>query len=329
MCYAGQGQNNRRLLVSNSKTIHMLGYASGLAAAPGSLSGEGPEVMRHSSYLSALSKNDINLKWEEILPIEQPADSSKLAIIAAHCKKFAAQVYDVAKKKEFFTVIGGDHSSAIGTWSGAYHAIKNKGSLGLIWIDAHMDSHTPHTSLTGNIHGMPLACLLGYGMPSLINIFNNEPKIQPQHLCLIGVRSFERGEAALLKELNVRIFFIEEVKERGLDAVMKEAIKIVTKGTAGFGVSIDIDSLDPMDAPGTGVPEANGLRAKDLCDALSLLADEPKMMGVEIVEFDPHADKNNKTEKLIPSFIKTLALGKSHPESLKDCCAQMTDTVFA
>ena len=238
----------------SSKTVHLLGYASGLGSAdPGTC--DGPVVLQQSPYLSALVDKGITLQWQEIIKPEAGKKCSKLALISKECQKLAKNVSILVENKQFFTVFGGDHSSAIGTWSGVHHALKSQGKLGLIWIDAHMDSHTPHTSPTGNIHGMPLACLLGYGMPLLINMLDEEPKLKPEHVCLIGIRSFEAGEAALLKELKVRIFYIEEVIERGLAAVMEDAIKIASTGTAGFGVTIDIDSMDPSDAPGTGVVE--------------------------------------------------------------------------
>lgn len=311
--------------MSISKTIHMLGYASGLAGAdPGSA--DGPKVMRQSKDLAELGQKGIRLIWEDMLSADQTLQS-KLAMVGDLCQRLAKKTHQFTTQKEFFTVMGGDHTSAIGTWSGVQHALKQQGPLGLIWIDAHMDSHTPYTSLTGNFHGMPLACLLGYGMPSLTNILDKGPKIKPEHLCLIGVRSFERGEAAFLKDLNVRIFFMEEVRERGMSAVMKEAIQIASQGTAGFGVSIDIDSMDPADAPGTGVKEPNGIAAKDLCQSLRLIACESKLLGAEIVEFDPHRDINRKTEILISHILGTLALGKSYHDVSKSCCLDTADAV--
>lgn len=312
--------------MSISKTIHLLGYASGLAGAdPGSA--DGPLVMRSSPALAELGQKGLRLIWEDMLAAEQTTQQSKLAMIGDLCQKLAKKTQQLTTQKEFFTVMGGDHTSAIGTWSGVHHALKQQGPLGLIWIDAHMDSHTPYTSLTGNFHGMPLACLLGYGMPSLTNVLDNAPKIKPEHLCLIGVRSYERGEAAFLKELNVRVFFMEEVRERGMNDVMKEAIHIVSQGTAGFGVSVDIDSMDPADAPGTGVKEPNGIAAKNLVQSLRLLANEPKFLGAEVVEFDPHRDINRKTEILVSQIIGSLALGKSYYDVSKSCCLDTADAV--
>lgn len=304
-----------------SKKIHLIGYASGLAGAdPRHSSGEGPLVMKRSPYLANLEKKNIQFQWHKMIsPSKEVADDARLPTIVDLCQQLADEVYQRAEKKDFFTVLGGDHSSAIGTWSGAYHAYKKAGPIGLIWIDAHMDSHTPETSLSGNIHGMPLAALLGYGNSDLTQILDAEPKLKPEHVCLIGVRSFEKGEADLLQKLNVKIFFIEEVKQRGLAAVMKDALEIVTKGTIGFGVTIDIDSMDPADAPGTGVRAPNGLSAVDLCQAVQWIAEDSRLIGAEIVEFDPSRDINDKTEKQVVDFIGSFALGSQYHDITKDC----------
>lgn len=292
--------------MSTVTDIHLIGFASGLGAED-QRTKEGPLVMQKSPYLADLAKTGLTLQWQQI--ISPPASSSllKTECILELCQALAEKVYLITKDKKFFTVIGGDHSCAIGTWSGAYHALK--GDMGLIWIDAHMDSHTPETSPSGNIHGMPLACLLGYGDPAFKNILENKPKLKPEHLCLIGVRSFEKDEEELLKKLNVRIFYMEEVKQRGMHAVMKEALGIVSEGTVGFGISIDIDGMDPIDAPGTGTDVPNGIATKELCAALSLFVHHPYLLGLEIAEFNPHKDKDHKTEKLIPHLLSSLLLG--------------------
>lgn len=311
--------------MSAAKVVHLIGYASDLAGANQGAA-QGPLVMRNSSFLNEIM-DKTDLIWDEILTVTQPDDYPKLTAIGELCQQLALKVNHLLEHNKFFTVLGGDHSCAIGTWSGAFNAIKDQGPLGLIWIDAHMDSHTPHTSLSGNVHGMPLASLFGFGLASLIYILNSEPKLKPENVCLIGVRSFERGEAALLKELNVRVFFMEEIKERGLKVIMQEALERVTCNTAGFGVSIDIDSLDPMDAPGTGVAESNGLRATDLLSALESISEHPKLIGAEIVEFDPTRDLNHKTEKLIACMLGILAAGKKYREIFTSCCTRTADAV--
>ncbi len=286
------------------KTISLIGYASGLGAGD-PLCAQGPVVLKQSTYLQDLAAQGLVLQWQKMI---QPAgNASKMESIAQECKELADMTAQLTKEKKCFLVTGGDHSAAVGTWSGVAHAIN---PVGLIWVDAHMDSHTPETSLSGNIHGMPLASLLGQGDARLTKILNDAPKIKPEHVCLIGVRSYEKAELDLLTRLKVKIFFMKEVQQRGLAAVFADAIKIVTQGTKGFGVTIDIDGIDPKDAPATGVAEPDGIRAHDLCEVLTTLAEKPNLLGVEIAEFDPHRDREQMTEKLIAKLISAFTLGR-------------------
>lgn len=288
-----------------NKTIYLLGYASDLAGANRG-SGEGAPIMQKSPYMENLTQTGLNLHWQAML--RPSAGESKYAIVSDLCARLGSQVADLVAEKKFFTVIGGDHACAIGTWSGAAKSLHDQGDIGLIWIDAHMDSHTPETSQSGNIHGMPLACLLGHGDSSLIHLLGNFPKLKPEHVCLIGVRSFEEGEDALLKKLGVRIFFMDEVNQRGMDAVMQDALKIATSGTTAFGVTIDIDSIDPKEAPGTGVSEEGGILVADLCHSLKQIANNKNFIGAEIVEFDPRRDKNHMTEGVVTQLMAAIFL---------------------
>jgi len=182
--------------------------------------------------------------------------------------------------------------------------------MGLIWIDAHMDSHTPATTESGRLHGMPLACLLGYGYPVLTSILHAEPKVKPRNLCLIGVRSFEKAELEFLSKLGVRIYYMPEIKQRGFTAVLQEAVQHVSADTIGYGISIDMDSIDPRDAPGVGVPEAGGIRRDAMIAGLSEIVSDPKCLATEITEFDPSQDVNHMTEKLVIDLLKILKNGR-------------------
>ena len=287
--------------------LHLVGCASGVAGAD-EHSGDGPLVIQQSEFLAALKNNHIDVHWEGMVIPEIKIQSQRLdQSIATLCTDLAGYTNKLTEQNKFFTVIGGDHSCAIGTWSGVQEAMKQEGDLGLIWIDAHMDSHTPETSPSGRIHGMPLACLLGYGFETLTSILNESPKIKPQNLCLIGVRSYESGEAELLKRLNVRIFYMEEVLSRGVHAVMQEAIEIVTQNTAAYGLTLDIDALDPVDAPGVDVPEANGIKAADIFREYQNIISDKRLIATEIVEFDPTKDKNKKTEKIVVDLLKIIS----------------------
>lgn len=283
-----------------SQSIHLLGYASGIAGSD-HRSAEGPIVLQRSSFLI---NSKMSLKWDALLKpdLQKPKPEAVFEI----CTRLAELVKSNVDHHQFFTVFGGDHTCAIGTWSGAYSAIRAKGDLGLIWFDAHMDAHTPDSSHTGNIHGMPLASLLGFGDSKLINILVKEVKLKPQNLVLIGVRSYEPEEEELLNKLNVKIYYMDEIKKRGLRNVFAEAIKIVSQHTAAFGVSLDIDGIDPTDAPATGVPEVEGISSSELLQSLPILQGNKHFIGCEIVEFNPFLDIDQKTEKLIPELLAAM-----------------------
>ena len=297
--------------MDKTRSLHLIGCAAGVAGADKN-SGLGPLTIQKSSFLTDLIKKYNSLQWEAMLQSEGreslPIDQSVRSI----CEQLAKKVSGLVKQEKRIVVIGGDHSCAIGTWSGVYDAMHQQGEIGLIWVDAHMDSHTPETSESGRIHGMPLACLLGHGYPSLTTILHHAPKIKPENLFLIGVRSFERGEAELLKRLNVRVYFMDEVRERGLSVVFNEAVNAVKQNTFAYGLSIDIDAIDPQEAPGVDVPEANGILASDLCGVLREVASDPKLIATEIVEFDPKHDMSQMTEKLIVTFLKILTEGNEN-----------------
>ncbi len=211
-------------------------------------------------------------------------------------------VYEMAVEQKPFCVIGGDHSCAIGTWSAVAYAYKGH-DIGLIWIDAHMDSHTPDTSTTQNIHGMPVAHLLGEGYMEFTHLFDHGSKIKPHNICLIGVRSFEKGEAARLARLGVKIYYMNEIKERGIDTVLNEACEYVCKSTYGFGISIELDAIDPIDAPGVGCPESGGIQGSALVNALKQLVPNKPLLGLEIAEYNPLRDENQITAQLAVDLI--------------------------
>ncbi len=289
-------------------TIHLLGYASGLGGVHLDC-GQGPLVLQESRafkrLVAELSEKGLALHWDALLQPQSCANpEARQTEIQRLCQTLALQIAELKRKKEFFMVFGGDHTSAIGTWTGVYEALS--GPLGLIWVDAHMDSHTPATTESGRTHGMPLASLLGYGDPRFTQLLSPSPKIDPANLCLIGVRSYEAGEEKLLKELGVRLYFMEEVKKRGLAVIFQEALTRVTQGTLGFGLSLDLDSLDPQDAPGVDVPEPDGLRLDELAEALKPVMRDPRLQGIEVAEFDPRQDHEQRTLLAIVKLIEAM-----------------------
>lgn len=206
-----------------------------------------------------------------------------------------------AYSKYFPLVLGGDDSISIGTWSGMMSSM-SEGELGLIWIDAHMDSHTPQTTPSFNIHGMPLAVLLGYGEPALVSILNKQ-YLNPKNLVLMATRSYESGEAALLQKLNVKIYFMDEIKKRGFQTIFEDARSYLAQNTQKIGISLDIDAFDPVFVPGTGSPEPNGLERQEVLNAFHGLAHQNQIAAFQIAEFDPTRDKDHITFKLILDLI--------------------------
>jgi arginase len=200
-------------------------------------------------------------------------------------------------------VIGGDHSCAIGTWSGVSRATQSSGPLGLVWIDAHMDMHTPETTHSGAINGMPLAALFGYGSPKLTGIAGDRRALEPRHVCLVGTRSFEPEEMVFAKRHGVRVIKMDEVARRGVADVLAEAHAIATKGTAGYGLSLDLDAFDPAEAPGVGTPAPEGIHAPEFFDAWSDLTADPACRAIEFVEFNPHRDQAGKTAGLLGTLV--------------------------
>ncbi|MGH8657807.1 MAG: arginase [Gammaproteobacteria bacterium] len=283
--------------------IRLIGAASAIGAVDKGCAAA-PYVLRKRRLERILADHGLKVKWEAILRPEKNAQRElQLSVTKAFLTDLAERVADVLARNLRFAVVGGDHSCAIGTWSGAVAALWPRGPLGLLWVDAHMDSHTPDTSPSGALHGMPLACLLGYGERELTEIICPGPKLQPRHVCIVGVRSFEEGEARLLQRLGVRIFFMQEVQRLGLEAVIQKAIEIVTQETGAFGITIDVDAIDPLDAPGVGTPAPLGVSGPALVECLGMVACQPKLVGLEVTEFNPLRDVNEKTAKLVCDLL--------------------------
>jgi arginase len=286
-----------------SKSVTLIGYACGLAGNnPGSSAG--PLQFKKQVQDDQLLRKRFD-HWQTILMADPESKKEVLTRVVELNTQLATVTQELTQREHPFLLIGGDHSSAIGTWSGV-SAAKSNDAIGLIWIDAHMDSHTFATTPRGNIHGMPLAALLGYGESKLTDILTLKPKLSAEHVSLIGIRSFESEEAALLHRLGVRIYQMPEIQERGLTCVLQEALARAKKGTVGFGVSLDLDAIDPCDAPAVGVPEPDGIGGEDLCQALTLLQQEKQLFGVEIVEYNPFLDENHKTERLISKIVLSI-----------------------
>lgn len=233
-----------------------------------------------------------------------------LAEIARASKRLADAVGRAAGEGATPLVLGGDHSVAIGTLSGmARHLRRRKAALGLIWIDAHADMNTPGTSPSGNVHGMPLACAVGLGPRELTHIYGFAPKVDPRRVALVGIRDVDQLEKPHVKESGVRAFTMRDIDERGMRAVIAEALEIACAGTAGFHVSFDMDAVDPREAPGVGTPVRGGISYREAHLAMETLCDTGRMVSMEVVEVNPVIDEANRTAQLAVELVLS-AMGK-------------------
>lgn len=284
--------------------------------APDSRTKFGPQVLRRGGLIEALRKRGVRAQWQGAVWEDSEAVTQRQSV-TGFCRQLAGITDALVNSDRFFTVIGGDHSCAAGTWAGAARGLASAGSLGLIWIDAHMDGHTPETTPSGAYHGMPLAALLGRGDPALTAIGGFGPAVRPHNLCLVGVRSYEPGERALLDGFGVRVFYMDEIARRGLGKVFREAVEIATSGTAGFGVTLDLDALDPADATAVGSPELGGLHAHELMAHLPAIFSEASSVGLEIAEFNPALDVAGRTENLITEIMATCLIAKENSHAVR------------
>ncbi len=285
------------------KNLDIHSYGLGIGSHDTGCS-EGPKFFLSHNGEVVLKDMDFQLNLSPIILADNSLNNN-YDIIASACNKLGQLTANSINNNKRFLNLGGDQSGSAGTWSGAATGLGNK-SLGLIWVDAHKDSHTPESSETGNIHGMPLAALMGYGDKRLTTLLSDNPKVDPQHVVLVGIRSYEKGEAELLKKLNVKVFYMEDIVEQGIHSVMEQAIMIAGKADH-LGMAIDLDAFDPSDAPGVGTSEPNGIKASEFLNACTLFSTvKEQFVGLEIVEFNPQHDVDNLTFQLIQRLIKSV-----------------------
>jgi arginase len=233
----------------------------------------------------------------------QPSGSDKaryLEPIAEICLRTAEAVLKTLEEGMTPLILGGDHSLAAGSISGvAEFYRRQKQKIGLVWIDAHTDINTPETTPSGNVHGMPLAALLGLGPAELANLFGYSGKIAPENTVLVGVRDVDAAERANLKQAGVAaVYTMRDIDERGMRAVMEEALRVAGGDTAGYHLSLDMDWIDPEDAPGVGTPVRGGATYREAHLAMEILADDGRLLSFEIVEVNPVIDEHNRTADL-------------------------------
>jgi arginase len=277
----------------------------------------GPSALRVAGLQSRLKQ--LGRQVEDIgnIPVRQPEEqhygeknAKYLEEISETCKGVAETVRKTLEEDLVPLVLGGDHSIAVGTTAGvAAHFQKLSKRVGMIWLDAHGDMNTPETSPSGNVHGMPLASIMGYGPPELTELVGSKPMVEPRNVALVGVRELDVRERRLMKESGVHVFTMRDIDERGMREVMAEALRFAGDDTAGVAVSLDMDFVDPSDAPGVGTPVRGGATYREAHLAFEMIADSRSMVSLELVEINPVIDLHNTTAILGVELVLS-SLGK-------------------
>jgi arginase len=242
-------------------------------------------------------------------PESQPLGNSKLKYlepIVQVCEELAKVVTDTLQSGEFPLVLGGDHSIALGSIAGVSRVHKN---VGVIWIDAHADFNTYEITPSGNIHGMILAASAGIGESHLTNIGGWSPKVNKQNIVIVGARDLDPNEQVCLREHAIRIFTMSDIDRKGISDVMRQAITIAGQGNDGIHLSLDMDALDPKEAPGVGTPVKGGLTYREAHLAMEMIADSRQLVSMDVVEVNPILDRENATALLAVELVLS-ALGK-------------------
>lgn len=227
-----------------------------------------------------------------------------LPTITAVCREVAARTAQVIRNGRIPLVLGGDHSVSAGSAAGVATALAERGErLGVIWLDAHADLNTPESSESGNVHGMPLAHLLGHGDPATASVATPAPAVRAEHAVIIGARDLDPAERRHIREFGVRVYTMREIDERGMRTVLQEAIALVSDGTQGIHVSLDLDFLDPREAPGVGTPVRGGATFREAHLTMETLWDTGRVVSMDLVEVNPVLDRENHTAELAVGLV--------------------------
>lgn len=274
----------------------------------------GPSAIRYAGAVERLEKLGYMIKDLGDLSIKRPTAREELEANNKESLKNLKQVVEANEElgkmvdKEvarghFPLILGGDHSIAIGSLAGI---AKHYNNLGVIWYDAHGDLNSDETSPTGNIHGMPLAASLGIGHDSLVNILGYRPKVKAENVVIIGARDLDPPEKELIKELDMKVYTMHEVDRLGMPKIIEETIHYLKDRTDGVHLSLDLDGLDPTDAPGVGTPVIGGLTYRESHLAMEMLAESKIITSAEFVEVNPMLDEHNKTADVAVGLMGSL-----------------------
>jgi arginase len=296
--------------------VHVLGVPMDLGSGrrgvdmgPSAIRIAGVEARLRELGHEVVDEGDIAIKNMERLKVGD-VRARYLAEIARAAEVACAKVDRIMAQGHFPLVLGGDHSIAVGTVSGIAAVARRQGKkLGLLWVDAHGDINTPESSPSGNIHGMPVASLLGHGPAKLTGIGGKHPKVDPANIALVGIRSLDEGEKARLKATGVQVHTMSDIDRHGIHRVMKKALARVTDGTDYVHVSFDLDAVDPTVAPGVGTPVKGGLDYREAHLIMELLHDSGVMTSLELVEVNPILDQGNASAAFAVELVQS-AFGK-------------------
>ena len=305
------------MITTANRTVRIIGVPLDLGASRRGTD-MGPSAMRVAGLGAALRRMGYDVAREEDIPapametrtVEDEKARYKPQILEV-CTELAREVKLHLENGDFPLVLGGDHSIAMGTFSGTAGHFRDQGqSVGLIWFDAHGDMNVPGVSPSGNIHGMPLAHILGKGDEDLKNILGFSPKADPKNVALIGVRDIDAGERKIIRESGIHAYSMREIDERGMAAVAAEALEYVNDGTAGFHISFDVDGCDPTVMPGSGTLVPGGVSFREAHLLMEYCADEGRLVSMEIVELNPFLDDGNISAERALELVLS-AMGKS------------------
>lgn len=281
----------------------------GVDMGPSALRGAGLRFTLESLGVVVVDAGDMPVKIAETQQFGNQ-QAKYLSEIEKACAHLAGNVKSAVKSGEIPLVLGGDHSITVGSLAGLasyFHDKKRK--IGCVWLDAHAAMNTPETTLTGNIHGMSLAVSLGYGPKSLTHLEGFAPKIKPQNTALVGIRDLDPKEQEIVRSSGLNVFTMRDIDEQGLRTVMEKALEIAMRNTEGFLASIDMDVVDPSEAPGVGTPVRGGISFRESHLALETIADTGKLLAMDLVEVNPIIDIHNRTAVLGVGMAAS-ALGK-------------------
>ncbi|HEX6617786.1 MAG TPA: arginase [Gemmatimonadales bacterium] len=292
--------------------VHVLGVPMDLGSGrrgvdmgPSAIRIAGLEPRLRELGHTVVDDGDVNIRNMEELKVGD-VRARYLTEIARAAEVTCRKVDRIVSRGHFPLVLGGDHSIAVGTVSGiAAHARREGKRVGLLWVDAHGDINTPETSPSGNIHGMPVAALMGYGPEKLTSIGGSFPKVDPSNVALVGIRSLDEGEKHRLKQTGIQVHTMSDIDRHGIHRVMKKALARVSDGTDFVHVSFDLDAVDPTIAPGVGTPVKGGLDYREAHLIMELLHDSGVMTSLEMVEVNPILDQGNASAAFAVELVQS------------------------